>query len=197
MSGGSWLDGAGEASERALFARRARALPAAPVPSLDAILAAADGNAPARGDGARPARRAWQRGRAGATAAFALVAAACVAGVILVSARTAGQRRLSIVASDNDAAAPTPAGSLRDPRSRSAWAASAGPMCEPAGEEDDRGASCVLQASFVLASSDQASHACSQPEKPAQTASFSSYVSNTRMSVGALACERGPEMSYR
>jgi hypothetical protein len=181
VSGGSWLDGAGEASERALFARRARTLPEAPVPSLDAILAAADAPAcPARTRSAQSERRAGGRARARAIATFALVAAACAAGFVLAG-RTAGQRRASIVASDVDASAPSYAG----------WASTGGAACEPAAEEEDRGASCALQASFVLASSDQASHACSQPEKPARAASFAS------MSVDRLACERGPEMSYR
>jgi hypothetical protein len=174
---GSWLDRAGEASERALFARRARVLPPATVASLEAVLAAAD--APARDD-RPPAPR--ERGRAGAIVAFALVAAACAGGVVLVAARTAGQRRAPLVAADFDAAAPAPAG----------WTAAPGAMCEPASprDEEDR-ASCLLQASFVLASSDDGAHACFQPEKPVQPAALAS------MSVGALACERGPEMSYR
>jgi hypothetical protein len=176
-SGGSWREGASEARERALFARRARALPAAPVPSLEAILSAADASPrrePARAPcpGA-PTRKPGARVLAG----LALVAAACIGGVILVSAPGAGQRRASGGAAELDAAVPATAG----------WIAGAGAVCKPASEEDDGGATCAApQASFVLASSDDGLHACFQPQTTAEVWSSSSR---------ALACDREAEMS--
>jgi hypothetical protein len=168
------MDGAGEASERALFARRARALPAAPVPSLEAVLAAA--GAPARRS---PRRAPTYEPRAAGLVAIVLVAAACVGGIMVVSARAAGQRRAPVAAADFDAAAPM-----------GEWNASAGAVCEPAGDDDDGLATCTsVQASFVLASSDDGLHACFQLVTPVQRAS------PARASGCELACEEEAPMS--
>jgi hypothetical protein len=180
---GSWLEDAGEADEareRALFARRARALPAAAaaVPSLEAVLAAADG--PARGEAQSRARNGV--GRASALASAALLAAACFGGVILVSARTAGQRRSPVVTGDLDAAAPLQAAPA------AGWSFGGGGTCDGVEEANHLACNATVQASIVLASWDDGTHACVQTEAP----------THGEVSAGGpLACEREPQMSYR
>jgi hypothetical protein len=145
-----WLDEALEASDRALFMRRARVLASPFVPELGAILAAAD---------ARPRPNRRGPARAGVLVALSLVAAACVLAVVAVSALTAHDRGArAIVADDGDAAAPLGA----------AWMSYEPPLCEP---EPGGGETCAaVPASLVVASSDGIPRACVEPLEPVRHA---------------------------
>jgi hypothetical protein len=168
---------AGEASERALFARRARALPPAALPSLEAVLsaAAADG-APAD---ARPAGLG-RRTHAGLVVGLAVLAAACVGGLVVASARASGDFGNRAIVADVDAGVPLV-------RTSVGAGIAAGETCEPTSSEneDDRTTCGAPQASFVVASSDKQSTACSEPNEPARPASAS----------GPLACERDRDLT--
>lgn len=169
MSLERWLDGALEASDRALFARRARAVPPAVVPELGAILAAAD---------ARPVRKAQTPARAGVLVALSLgVAAAAVVGVAAASSLATHERGARvIVADEGDASVPMVAG----------WTSYEPPVCEPGTDEPGgAGETCApVPASLVVASSDTIPRACVQsPESVGHADDF------------ALTCRREPEMS--
>ena len=167
MSRERWLDEALEASERALFVRRARALPSPSVPELGAILAAAD---------ARPGRKPGMRARAGAIAVLSLVAAAAVLCVVAASALTKHERGArAILADEGDASVPLGA----------AWTSYEPPICEPGADEPGSDDACVaVPASLLVASSDGISRACVEPLDPAPHADDF-----------ALTCRREPEMS--
>jgi hypothetical protein len=162
-----WLDEALEASDRALFVRRARALPSPSVPELGAILAAAE---------ARPRRNPGMPARAGTLALLSLVAAAVVLCVVAASARTTHQRGgRAILADDGDASVPLGA----------TWTSYEPGICEPGSEEPGSDEACVaVPASFLVASSDGISRACVEPLEPA------GHVDDF-----ALTCKREPEMS--
>jgi len=162
-----WLDEALEASERALFVRRARALPSPSVPDLGAILAAAE---------ARPRRNPGMRARAGALAVLSLVAAAAVLFVVTASALTKHERGTrAILADEGDASVPLGA----------AWTSYEPAVCEPGAEEPGSGDACVaVPASLLIASSDGIPRACVEPLEPAPNADDF-----------ALTCRREPEMS--
>jgi hypothetical protein len=162
-----WLDEALEASDRALFTRRARALPSPSVPELGAILAAAD---------ARPRRNPGTTARAGVLAALSLVAAAGVLGVAAASALTTHERGTrAILADDGDASVPMGA----------AWASSEPAVCELGAEDPGAGETCAaVPASLVVASSDGIARECVEPLEPLRHADDL-----------ALTCRREPEMS--
>jgi hypothetical protein len=167
VSRGRWLDEALEASDRALFTRRARALPSPSLPKLGAILAAAD---------ARPRRNPRLRARAGVLVALSLVAAASVLGVLAASALATQDRGARAILSDEgDASAPLAA----------AWSSYEPPICEPGAEDPGAGETCAaVPASLVVASSDGIPRACVEPMEPVGHADDFS-----------LACKREPEMS--
>jgi hypothetical protein len=164
-----WLNEAMEAGDRALFARRARALPPAPVPELGAILAAAD---------ARPAPTPRPAARAGVLVALSLgVAAAAVVGVAAASSLSTTHERgaRAIVADEGDASVPLVAG----------WSSYEPPVCEPGADEPGGGETCaVVPASLVIASSDAIPRACVESPEPVRHADDF-----------ALTCRREPEMS--
>jgi hypothetical protein len=162
-----WLDEALEASDRALFVRRARALPSPSVPELGAILAAAD---------ARPRRKPGTSARAGALVALSLAAAAVVLGIVTASALTTHERGpRAILADEGDASVPLLAG----------WTSYEPPVCEPGAEEPGADEACVaVPASLVVASSDGIPRACVEPLEPVGHADDF-----------ALTCKREPEMS--
>lgn len=168
MSRERWLDEALEASDRALFSRRARALPSPPVPDLAAILAAAD---------ARPALTAGSPARAGVLVALSLgVAAACVVGVAAASSLVTHHRGArAIVSDEGDASVPLVAG----------WTSYEPPICEPGADEPGAGETCAaVPASLVVASSDGVPRACVESLAPPSHADGF-----------ALTCTREPEMS--
>ena len=167
MSRERWLDEALEASDRALFTRRARALPTPPVPELGAILAAAD---------ARPRRKPAMPARAGALAVLSLVAAAAVLCVVAASALTTHARGArAILGDEGDASVPLGA----------AWTSYEPAICEPGADEPGSDEACVaVPASLVVASSDGIPRACVEPLEPARHADDF-----------ALTCKREPEMS--
>jgi hypothetical protein len=161
-----WLDEALEASDRAVFVRRARALPSPSVPELGAILAAAD---------ARPGRNPGMPARAGALVVLSLVAAAAVLCVVAASALTTHERGArAILADEGDASVPLGA----------AWTSYEPPICQPGAEEPGAEACVAVPASLLVASSDEIPHACVEPLEPARHADDF-----------ALTCEREPEMS--
>ncbi|HEX8791716.1 MAG TPA: hypothetical protein VF765_12260 [Polyangiaceae bacterium] len=170
MSRERWVDEALEASDRALFARRRRALPSQPVPALEAILAAAD---------ARPARTSGRAGRAGVLVAVSLgiaAAAAVVVGVAAASSLATHERRArAIVADDGDASVPIAAG----------WTSYEPPICEPGADDPGAGETCAaVPASLVMASSDGIPRASVESmDPPGHADDF------------ALTCKREPEMS--
>ena len=167
MSRERWLDEALEASERALFVRRARVLPSPSVPDLGAILAAAD---------ARSRRGPGMRARAGAIAVLSLVTAAAVLCVVAASALTTHERGpRAILADEGDASVPLGA----------AWTSYEPPICEPGAEEPGPDEACVaVPASLLVASSDGFSRECVEPLEQAPHADDF-----------ALTCRRDPEMS--
>lgn len=167
MSRERWLDEALEASDRALFSRRARALPPAAVPDLAAILAAAE---------ARPRRDTRIAARVGVVAALSLVAAAAVLGVVAASSLATHDRGArAVLADEGDASVPLGA----------AWASYEPPVCEPGADEHGADETCgAVPASLVVAASDQVARACVQPQEPVGRADDYS-----------LACDREPEMS--
>jgi hypothetical protein len=164
-----WVDEALEAGDRALFARRARALPPPPVPELAAVLAAAD---------AGPARtRSRTAARGGVLVALSLgVAAAAVVGVAAASSLATHQRGArAIVADEGDASVPMVAG----------WTTYEPPVCEPGADEPGGGETCAaVPASLVMASSDAVPRACVESLEPVPHADDF-----------ALTCRREPEMS--
>jgi hypothetical protein len=164
------LDEALEASDRAIFMRRARALPAAPVPELGAILAAAD----ARRVLSRTPRAA---ARAGVLVALSLgVAAAAVVGVAAASSLAShGRVARAIVPDESDASVPFVAG----------WASYEPPVCEPGDVEPGAGETCAaVPASLVFASSDTI------PRPFADSLETVCHADDF-----ALSCKREPEMS--
>jgi hypothetical protein len=168
VNGSGFKMWASEAEERALFTRRARALPAPELPSLAAVLAAAD----ARGAAARAAfepapsaARGGARPRGVVTAMLvaAALAAACVCGVVATSRSGSGASARTITA-DFDAGTTATT-------SAAAGVATRGDTCEPDGiGEDDQGPTCgnaaagAPQASFVLASTEPHTPTCTQAE---------------------------------
>jgi hypothetical protein len=163
-----WLDEALEASDRALFRRRARALPPASVPELAAILAAAD---------ARPRRNPRMPARVGVVVALSLVAAASVLGVAATSALATHERGArAILADEGDASVlPGVAWTSYEPAA----------ICEPGAEDPGGGETCAaVPASLVVASSDGIPRACVEPQEPVRHADDFT-----------LACKREPEMS--
>jgi len=168
VSRGRWLEEALEASDRALFTRRARALPSPSVADLGAILAAAD---------ARPGRNPRVPAPAGVLIALSLAAAASVFGVVAASALAAHEHSArAIVPGDGDASVPLAA----------AWTSYDPAICEPGAEDPGAGETCAaVPASLVVASSDGIPRACVEPTEPARHADDF-----------ALACsKREPEMS--
>jgi hypothetical protein len=141
VSGGRFTDH-GEAAERALFARRTRALPAAEVPSLQAVLTAAD----AGGSVVSTSRV----GRVSViVVGVAALAAACVGGLVVGSVRAAGDGKGAATADFDAGVVAT-----------SAFGQAGGQTCEP----DDEGVSSEAPpASIVLASSDPTSQTCVDP----------------------------------
>ncbi len=168
MSRERWLDEALEASDRALFTRRARALPTPAVPELGAILAAA----------ARPTRRAAIPARVGVLVALSVASAAAVLGVIAVSALAAHEHAARpVLADDGDASVPLGAAWT--------WTSCEPAISEPGADEPSAGETCAaVPASLVMASSDGFPRACVEPLQPIGRADDLS-----------LACRREPEMS--
>ena len=167
MSRERWLDEALEASDRALFVRRARALRSPSVPELGAILAAAD---------SRPRRNPGIPARKAVLVALSLVAAAAVLCVVAASALTTHERGArAILADEGDASVPLGA----------AWTSYEPAVCEPGAEETGSDEACVaVPASLLVASSDGIPRACVEPLEPVRHADDF-----------ALACKREPEMS--
>lgn len=167
MSRERWLDEALEASDRALFSRRARALPPASLPELGAILAAAD---------AAPRRSPRMRARVGVVVAVSLgVAAASVLGVATASSVTRHERgSRAAVADQGDASVPLGAAWTYEP-----------PVCEPGTDDRGAGETCAaVPASLVVASTDELTRACVEPQEP--TGHADDF---------GLTCRREPEMS--
>jgi hypothetical protein len=163
-----WLDEALEASDRALFARRARALPSPSVPELGAILAATD---------ARPRRSPGVPAHAGVLIVLSLAAAASVLGVLAASALAAHEHGArAILPDDGDASVSLVGG----------WTSYDPAICEPGAEDPGAGETCAaVPASLVVASSEGIPRACEEPTQPPRQADDF-----------ALACsKREPEMS--
>lgn len=170
MSRERWLDEALEASDRALFTRRARALPPPRVPDLGTILAAAE---------ARRERRPRMAARVGALVALSLgVAATGVLLLVAASSLVAHDRGpRAILADEGDASVPRAA----------AWASYEPPVCEPSPDEPGSDETCAaVPASLVFAASDTMPRACVEsPEIVARADDFGF----------GLACTREPQVS--
>lgn len=169
MSRERWLDEALEAGDRALFSRRARALPTPSLPELGAILAAADAPVP---------RSPGMQARVGVVVALSLgVAAAAALGVAAASSLTTHARGArAILAEDGDASVPLAA----------AWTSYEPPVCEPGTDEPGTEQTCTaVPASLVFASTDGVPRACVEPLEPVRRAADDF----------GLTCRREPEMS--